>query len=315
MLTKDEMYFLYRDLMTGLEIGQKAEMGLYDSEINLFGCVSFDGVEREYHISDNEAKLYDYLETAVLYDRYPTTIEFLRFKKSIPKGMREFIEVELKRNMAVKMESKYEVGFMKELYALSNSIESNKAFTTLNYYMDRLENTFNREQFDLFEATLLWAMNHKKLNKAGYAYLLNRVNEERLGIAEDVLPQDIFHQPFFAIAYNDNGENKYFCDARKEAVYAKKYNIEQGGGLVTPIISHDCYYNYEYTKSAAKRGFVEKLPRIFNEEYFRLLRTLKEIPAPMDADVFQNVVNGIAERYGEEAKIILQNYGYRWDVF
>ena len=205
MLTQEEMMFLYRDMMTALDVGKKAEMGYYDVEFNTFGCTYFDGQERNYSISSSAAKLYDLLENAALEDIYPTMLLEATFKKPIPRGFKELLEFDLKLDLAKKMQQDFSIDFLQALQALAHALKQNNASDLLNTYMDSLECSFQRDKLNLFENTLCLTVSQQKLSLKDYALLLKRLDEERDTISTELRPHDIFNQAFYAFAYETGG--------------------------------------------------------------------------------------------------------------
>ena len=225
MLTQEEMMYLYRDMMTALDVGKKAEMGYYDVEFNTFGCAYYAQGERNYCLSNSATKLYDFLEKAALENIYPTIIQCENFKKPIPRGIKQMLELDLKRDLAKKMRKNYSYDFLLELQKLGEKIGVNSASDVLNEYMDELECTFNRDQFDLFENTLTLCVSQKKLELKDYKLLIKRLSEERKNISSELRPHDIFNQVFYTFCYEVNVEHRFFYDARKNFVYQKRAEL------------------------------------------------------------------------------------------
>lgn len=144
MLTQEEMKFLFRDMMTALDIGKKAEMGYYDVEFDTFGCVTYDGKERRYHVSANAARLFDFCENAVLENIYPTVILEDIFKKPIPRGLKEILAMDLKKDLAKKLQNDYSLAFLQGLNTLAEEVAQSNAYALLESYMSALK---SRQRF------------------------------------------------------------------------------------------------------------------------------------------------------------------------
>lgn len=314
MLTQEEMLALFRDMMTALDVGKKVEMGYYDVEFNTFGCAYFDGTERNYRISASATKIYDYLESSALNDVYPTTIMATTFRKPIPRGLKDIVALDLKKDLAQTMRQDFSFLFLKSLQQLAESMHQNIAFDLLSNYMDTLEGTFQREQFDLFESTLTMAVTHQKLLQRDYYLLMQRLNEERQNISDDLRPHDLFHQTFFAFTYELLGKKQYIYDARKDFVYKKRYEIEKQGALVSPLLTKTCFYNYDYRLIDARKDFAKTLPSIFHPAYMTMLRALKSLPAAISCEKFLQISNDFSKQFGPAVEDTLNMYGYLWDI-
>lgn len=314
MLTQEEMLYLYRDMMTALDVGKKAEMGYYDVEFNTYGCAYLNQQERYYSISSSATKLYDFLENAALEDIYPTMILEHTFKKPIPRGFKELLEFDLKQNLAKEMQQDFSVSFLQALQKLAFTIKQNIASDLLNLYMDSLECSFQRDKLNLFEDTLRLSVSQQKLSIKDYQLLLNRVEEERDTISTELHPHDTFNQVFHAFAYELNGKRSYFYDARKDLVYQKRYALESEGATISPLFHETCFYNYDYRLTDARRDFVRKLPFIFDDTYFQLLRNIKSIPAICSQNEFITIQEEFFKQYGMITRETMQMYGHRWNI-
>ncbi len=314
MLTQEDMMVLFRDMMTALDVGKKAEMGYYDVEINAFGCTYLNGTERNYRVSASAAKIYDYLEVAALNNLYPTAMITSTFKKPIPNGLKDMLSLDLKRNLAQTMRQNFSSPFLQALKQLAEAIKQNNACELLNSYMDTLECTFQREQFDLFEHTLIMSVTRGKLAQKDYQLLMQRLNSERQNLSNDLHPHDLFHQTFYAFTYGFTEKQQYIFDARKEFVYEKRYQLETQGAIVSPLLAKACFYNYDYRLTDARKDFAHNLPSIFNPSYWRLLCNLKALPATISRDSFLQTAEDFTKLYGPFVHNTLTMYGYLWDI-
>lgn len=314
MLSEEAIRSMYRDVLVALDIGKKAEMGYYDVEMTAYGSVYLKNGERNYLLSMDAAKVYDFCENAVLDDLYPTVVAENFFKKPIPRGFKELLELDLKKDTAKGLQAKYSAEFLNELKNLADMMSQDSAVDLLTEYIGSIKYTFDRMAFDLFESTLVWAMNHKKLGKKDYLILLQELNEERDSISNELRPHDVFNQTFYAVGYEVNGRIEYIYDARKEYVYKKKVALELEGVLVSPIIEETVFYNYKYRLFDARKDFINSLPKIFHEGYWQLLKNIKELPTKMSAQEFEAIADGMREKYGEGINETLKMYANRWDV-
>ena len=314
MLTEDEMRGMFRDMMVALDVGKKAELGYFDVEILTYGCAFLAKGERNYLLSSDAVNIYDFLENAVLENVYPTFLEESFFKKPLPKGFKDLIMLDLKKDMAKLLQSKYSEEFLRDLKLLAEEMVQNTAAVFLDEYMDTLVCTFDRLQFDLFEGALLWAVNHKKLELKDYYLLLGRLQEERSNLSDELRAHDVFNQTFYAAVFEQGDERKFIYDARKEAVYQKKYALESEGKLVSPVIQEVCFYNYEYRLADARRDFINRLSKTFHDGYWQLLRDIKRLPAKLTAAEFAERADVLSEKYGEQVKKTVKMYACRWDI-
>lgn len=314
MLTQDEMLVLFRDMMTAMDVGQKAEMGYYDVEFDTYGCTHYAQGERHYHVSSNAVKIYDYIERAALEDAYPTRMVTDVFKKPIPRGLKEILELDLKKDLAVKMQSDFSAAFFADLHRLAGEMQQNIAADLLDDHMTSLECTFDRDQFNLFEGALLLAVNQQKLSHKDHQLLLTRLNDERKNISSELRPHDLFNQTFHAFAYKKDDAWAYIYDARKDYVYEKRLDLELSGAIISPVLTKVCFYNYDYRLIDARRDFQRALPAIFGEHFRTLLETLHALPARKSAQEFDQIVRDLTTRHGPATAPTLEMYQHRWHV-
>lgn len=314
MLSEESIRSMYRDVLVALDVGKKAEMGYYDVEMTAYGSAYMKNGERNYLLSMDAAKVYDFLENAVLEDLYPTVVAENFFKKPIPRGFKELLALDLKKDTAKAMQKRYSTEFLAELQDLADSMWQDSAADLLGEYMGSIKYSFDRMKFDLFESTLVWAMNHKKLGKKDYQILLQELNEERNSISNELRPHDVFNQTFYAVGYEVNGRIEYIYDARKEYVYKKKLAMELEGVLVSPLVEETIFYNYTYRVSDARKDFIKRLPQVFPESYWRVLQMIKRLPSKITGQEFQGMAVEMSTKYGEGVADTLKMYANRWDV-
>lgn len=312
MLTQDEMLVLFRDMMTAMDVGQKAELGYYDVEFDTYGCTHYEGGERHYHVSSNAVKIYDFIEQAALADCYPTAPMAEVFKKPIPRGLKEILELDLKKDLAVQMQSVYSTAFFEDLHCLASEMQQNTAADLLDDYMTSLECTFDRDQFNLFEDALVLAVSQQTLAHKDHQLLLARLNDERKNISSELRPHDLFNQTFHAFAYKQDSAWAYIFDARKDYVYEKRLTLELSGAVISPVLTKVCFYNYDYRLIDARRDFQRALPAIFGENFRTLLEKLHALPARKPAQEFDQIVRDLTDRHGPAVTPTLEMYQYRW---
>ena len=298
MLTREEMMDMFRDLMVAMDVGKKAELGYFDVEIDTYGCTYLDNGERNYILSGLAGKLYDFLEESALEDRCPCAMLSDNFRKPLPKGLKDMLELELKKDLAKQLQERFPAAFMEELQQMATQMHQNQAAQLLHRYMDQLEATFNREQFDLFESTLVLTVGRRKLSVKEYQILLARLNEERKNISNELRPHDIFYQAFYAFAYKKDGRIDYFYDGRKDFVYQNRYQLEQEGAIVSPIFTKNCFYNYTYRLIDARKDFAKSLPNIFHEDYMQLLEDIHNLSAAVGKDDYKKFMADCIQKYG-----------------
>ena len=314
MLTQDEMLVLFRDMMTAMDVGQKAEMGYYDVELDTFGCTHYAQGERHYHVSANAAKIYDFCERAALDDLYPTALQSAVFKKPIPRGLKDILELDLKKDLALSMQAAYSPEFFQDLHQLAQEMQQNNAADCLNAYMDELECTFDRDRFDLFDDTLTLAVSQKKLTRKDHQLLLDRLNDERKNISSELRAHDLFNQTFHAFACKTDDGWQYVYDACKETVYDKRQALELTGAIISPILTKTCFYNYDYRLLDARQDFQRSLPQLFDARYRTLLETLHTLPSALSGQEFSKRTEDMRARHGQAIGPTLKFYACRWQV-
>ena len=94
-----------------MDVARRAEMGWFDVEFTMYGCAYWDNGKRYYRVSAFEEKIYDFIAGGAGQDVFPTDICVLSRKYPVPTGMREYIALDVKKDLALEMAEKFPADF------------------------------------------------------------------------------------------------------------------------------------------------------------------------------------------------------------
>lgn len=302
-----------RDVRLAQEFAQMAAQGYLDREFTMHGCAYWHEGERHYMISSQIEKIYDFCGRSNLIGRYPTPIMTLTKVSPVPLGQQEEIALDVKMQLARKLQESYPEGFFQLLDTLARSPNTNGAAEILRGLQRELQGTFSSERLGLFEGLVQLSFEAKVLSESGYLALVDWLREERANMAEDLLVKDLFERTFYGIAYEDKkGGIKYLSNACKETIWGKKISLEQEGVLTTPIFAKTYWYNYSYRLAQAQADFKRHLQQVLDSAYFQLVKSIHELPSALDQGLFQAQMQICATDFGQSSVQALQFYGRKW---
>lgn len=304
-----------RDVQVALDVARRAEMGWFDVEFTMYGCAYGEDGKRFYRVSAFDEKIYDFIEGSAKKDVFPTDLFVLTRKYPVPTGMREYIALDVKKELAAEMAEQFPSEFFVMLAQLAREAAEDRALPWLLAQQEQVSGCFDLKKMRRFQEIVDYAYTCRKLRQESYAELAAWIAEEKKSMEENVIAKDIFEKTFYAIAYkNEDGALTYLDNAQKATVYAKKYALESQGRFVTPVFAQTYWYNYTVRLPQIHSRFLSALHDTVNSDYLALLEKISAHNDRLSPGDFQKRLDYAAQQFGELAAGTLGQYGRRWGI-
>lgn len=308
-----QMLMRLHDEVVAEEVGQMAELGYFDTEFTMYGCAYLENGKRYYKVSPEAADIYHFIEQANLRNIFPSNVLQYTKKCAVPAGMKEVIAHDVKLELARQLSTLYSVEFFEVLYYLADQVTDNTAANMLWQRVDEIEGLFDIDQLRRFEDLLNYMYSCRRITPEEFSEFHSWLKEERKSMMENFETKDIFEKTMYGAKYFDGERHRYVENARLEYVYEKVYDIEQRGGVVTPVFAKTFWYNYRYRLADVIQDYKKALRTTFDEEYLKSLESIRR--ADSYKDLFSKVVTKTRDAYGEKAVETLLRYGNRWGIY
>lgn len=295
-------------------MARRAEMGWFDVEFTMYGCAYWDNGKRYYRVSAFEEKIYDFIAGGAGQDVFPTDICVLSRKYPVPTGMREYIALDVKKDLALEMAEKFPADFFILLEQLAQQATEDRALSWLLTQKEQVAGRFDLKKMQRFQEMVDYAYSCRKLCRESYHDLKAWITEEKKSMEENVIAKDIFEKTFYAIAYQTESGWKHVINARRGYIYQKKHTLQQQGIFVSPIYSDTYYYNYTLRLPQVHKRFEQEAQAYLNPHYLQTLEKIFRYNDRLSENVYLSYEQEALEKYGPEAQQTLRHYGYRWGI-
>jgi len=303
-----------RDAQVALEVARRAELGWFDVEFTMYGCVYLQDGIRYYTISENDEKIFDHLEKKLCEIVIPSEICTFSKKYPVPAGMKEHIVFDIKKELAKEMARKYPKDFLNDLNIFALKATENTAKDLLDEMQKDIEGCFNEKKISFFENLVKQFFKARTIDNVIFHQYIAWIKEERKSMEENVTSKDQYEKTFYGIAYLENETMKYYINARKSSVAWKKHELEKQHIFTSFIFSETYYYNYNVKVPELKKNFEILLKETFKKSEMEKWRNIITANGKISEDVFLQTVVETQEQYGENAKEVLYYYGIQWGI-
>lgn len=303
-----------RDVQVALDVAKRAEMGWFDVEFTMYGCAYWDKGRRYYRVSAYDDKIYDFIEGSAGKDVFPTDICILSRKYPVPTGMREYIALDVKKELAAEMAEQFPPEFFVLLERSARQATEDSALPWLLTQKEQVSGCFDLKKMRRFQEMVDYAYICRKLRPESYAELKAWIAEEKKSMEDNVIAKDIFEKTFYAITYPENGSLKYVVNARRGYIYQKKHALEQQGIFVSPVYADTYYYNYTLRLPQVRKRFEEEARAYLSPQYLADLQAIFRRNGQLSEKDYLSIVQEAAANYGPGAQQTLRHYGYRWGI-
>lgn len=303
-----------RDYQLALEVSEKAEMGWFDVEFTVYGCAFLKNGNRYYRLSSEAEKIYDFIENSLHTVDVTSTIHKISRRYPVPVGMREFVAVDVKKELAREMASIYSVGFFKTLNDLANEATEDSARSYLEKQWETVEYSFDEAKINQFRQMVEYAYLHRKITHTSRMRFLADIHEEEKSMENIGHVKSRFKKIFYGTAYQIGDSIKFFINARKGNVYKKQMDLELRGVYASQIFSHTYYFNHNVQTTEVRKMFEQALRENITEEKMAEWQSIYTRNTKLSQDTFNQRLIQISAQYGEAVVDTLRHYGYRWGV-
>ena len=311
------MLVRFRDLRAAEDVKKKAELGWFDVEFTMYGCAYLSPADYKmyYKVSPNAQDIYDFIDVATATSCYPGNVLCTTEKYPVPSGMKNAIAYEVKKRTAQRLKALYPSAFLEELTALAHLHATNSAKELLWQEMKTLQGTFDEERLERLESMVHYARSVQSLSDDEVERLLMWVRQERANMEDDAVEKDLFEKTMYGYAALQEGELRYFTDARKALVCEKKIELELSGVFVTPVYQKTYWYNYSYRLADVVRDFQKKIRNVYDrQEVDKLQQIARRGKKTLTQTEINTMTNRILEMYGTQAMETLTRYLNTWGL-
>lgn len=309
-----EMMLDLRDLQVAMDVAKKAEMGWFDVEFTMYGCSYLQEGKRYYRMSAEAGKIYDFIEAAPRISVFPSNIMTMTLTCPVPMGMKDIIAQDVKKDLAKQLREQYPAAFLDYLAETAALAESDDGLPILLTEQDKVEGCFDQRRLRRFQELVDYTYSCRKITATQYRQMMAWLHEELKSLEDDWVSKDIFEKTFYAIAYETASGIAYFDNAQKATVYRKKYELQQRGILVAPIISETYWYNYTLRLPAVHALFEQVMVQTLDSGYMERLRQISAHNTSLSKEAFAKRLAYVSREFGSCAAQTFRRYGYCWGI-
>lgn len=301
------------DAQVADDVRRMAELGYFDTEFTMYGCAYVESDRRYYKISPNAEDIYSFIEKSNLQSIFPSNVYEYTKKCPVPAGMKEVIAQDVKMELAKKIRDSFPEEFFVMLANLAGDVTDDSAAEYMWSMVDELEGVFDIERLRRFEEQMEYIYTCRKITWETFKNLRVWLKDERKSMLENFETKDIFEKTIYGMMYLDGDRMRYVENARMEYVYERLYDVENKGGMATPIFKRTYWYNYSYRLADVMQDYKKTLRGYYDRTYLDELEKLRRTDA--NRDLFIDTYRSVKKLYGDKAGETLLRYGNRWGIY
>lgn len=292
-----------------------ASLGAFGEDILMYGCAYLEHGKVTYRISPKAEQIYQFQEDSALQQLYPTAVDSYVYRSSVPGGMREQMIHQVKLTLARQIQQAYPRCFFELLEPFAQTPANNSSYPFLAEMADAFDGYFNDGQLMLLEGTMKLAYTAKVLDDTGYGQLHQWLQKARQQMENDTVVRDKISRTMYGFCYQENsGAIKSIINAQLGKVCERRITLEQSGKPVGPILQRT-YWMKDFNNIApAREKFKLLLEQLENQQYFKLLAAIKDLPGVIDGQAFGQALAQIESTGQTKAIADFKLYGQRWNV-
>ena len=306
----------FRDIQVAEDVGKRAELGWLDVEFIMYGSAFYEKNydEMRYIISSQAKDVYGFLKKGNLRGVYPSIVEKLTLKCPVPLGTKEWIEGEIKKELAKQLRDMYPKEIFQVLcrYDKKSNIAEKKLWEVAN----EIEGLFHKEQLEYFHEMINYACEHHLLSIEGSARLLDWLRQEEKNSYEINSLRGKNIKVLFGgmIQQKQNDKEQAIVDAKMENVVKKMIDSEKNGDKVSPIFEKAFELNRVATPAKIRKIFQQELQRSVSVRWWEELFVQQKHEMAILRKEFSKDLQEINDAFGEKAATTIRWYGYRWGI-
>lgn len=286
-----------RDVQVAADVGRMAELGKFDMEFTVYGCGEWcaDGTV-QYHATEEEEKLFEYIRQARLKNHYCTDIHKLSRKTQVPFEMKEEMEQQIKYHLLQQMKRTYGKQLWTDLEPWFQAEPNSAALDILMEYREQVEGYYDEADLQLLMSLAYRAYCGKVLKQEDYRELQMWHKHVRQQMADDPITEGNLARTFYGFCYMENGTQKCLMDAQKSRVL-REWEEKLLEGLIPGDILRKTYRFDQFNiMSELRNQFRNWLMTAEDEVYFRRLYEIKKLPGVLKEEPVQNAMNAFTDQ-------------------
>lgn len=271
-----------RDSATGLLYTKLKNAGAVEEEFQFFACSYLTGSSIGYFVTGKEKKFFDFVLQCEQQDIYCTSGMKKSYWGKISGGMKQTIKRRYQLEVLNTIRHLYSDSYFDTIVQLKQIAVQNTAAAMLQYWWKQIEDCYDENLINLFEATLSMAMYMKVLTIEHGQKLLQHTKRIKKQLEHEYILQDGEKHIYAGFGYMDlDGQN------REYKIYSKYYTawqerqifLEQGK-MVSPILTKELYFDaIDFTVIQEKKYVFENLlQQTIDDKYFELLLQIYKLP-------------------------------------
>jgi len=280
-----------RDVRTANEVDEMARLGRFGEQFIAYGTAikGKDGKVRYYATADEE-KLYAFMQSERLNERYFTPIVSLQKRSQVPSGMEDMIMRATKQALLSQMKNEYEIsGYFDLMQPLYERKANNNGYGILCEYRDKIEGNFEDVELQLFAGAVAFAYEAKVLERDSYLELMNWHAMIRRQMEDDPVVEDNIGRTLYGfVAWKDQHRECIF-DAKEISVIHQRDKLLLEGALVAPMIHRSYWFRQFGEFKAIKQNHCQWIFAGQDEAYYQMLKKIKAQKGVVYADELQEM--------------------------
>lgn len=258
-----------RDVECGLDYARLYELGCFDREFVVYGVCYWEKGSVHYLISENPEKVYNFINTSMLDERYCSDVIKRVVQHNVASGTEDFVKKEIMMNVAKELHEKYGSPYFEKMKSWIEKEAFDTAYDMLLKQQDTLQGCFDRIKIELFEQLCYQALEHKTLTRVRYDEFQRWIKHIYKQMEDDIIEKDKFKRDFAGFAYKESKQIKFFFDANIVNVWEKKFEKKKNGYFVTPILCHQYWISAINKIPQIRQKFKDMLKTYIDEEYIQ----------------------------------------------
>ena len=279
--------YVNRDIQCAADVGYMARLGRFGQEFTAYGCgIREHNGKIHYCAADNELKILDYMQKNKYKEMYFTPIQRISYRKTVPAGSFEEQNYQIKYELLRRLKYDYETsGFFSVMESLIATEPNNNGYLLLKRFQQKIAGNFKDAELQLFSGTVQMAYEAKILQLEFYRQLNDWERYIRKQMEDSPIVEDKFTRTLYGFCYADNKmQFNYFFDADIVTVLHQWQEKMLQGFLVAPIMHKQYWFHQMNQIASIRQEFIVWLQQYQNEQYFSLLKVLKQQPGVIDGE-------------------------------
>ena len=311
-----EQNTLIRDTKIADDVFRKIQLGWLEQEFTVYGTAFLADGTMQYKVSNHPEKIYSFIDNAGLSNIYPANLIRYTERASLPSGMKEEKNLQVKIALAKKLRNEYPCEIFRLLDQTAEAIRDDSARIFLEQELEDIEGSFDSVRLECFKELVDYSYKALRLTLHQYDHFIKWINREYKNFEDDYTAKKTSEGTIYAIMYQDNNQTHYLEDALLEYIYEKKYALEQHGLMTTPVCKQLFWYDYQTSFKEARNMYTAKLQTTIRNYYLQQIKKIRiaDRQTQLHEKWNRQLLKQIKEEMGTSAFSTVERYFYQWDI-